>query len=67
MTMGMRNTKWLWNPGKQSKVGRIFSHMQPNYHSESGSKEKMCAPLLCKLTKCHLNYLHFANLHKNGK
>ena len=44
MTMRMRNTKWLWNPGKQSKVGQIFSHMRPNYHSESGLKEKICAP-----------------------
>ena len=24
-------------------------------------------PLLYKLTKCHLNYPHFANLHKNGE
>ena len=65
MTMCMRNAKWMWNPGKQSKVGQIFSHMRPNYYSESESS----APsyFVMQVTKVPLNYPHFANLHENGE
>ena len=66
MTMRMRNTKWLCNPGKQSKVRQIFSHMQPNYHSESGSKKKICAPssFVMQINKVPFKLSTFASLQK---
>ena len=69
MTMRMRNRKWLWNPGKQLKVDQIFPHSDPTTTLNLHQKRKfvLLLPLLCKLTKCHLNYPHSAHLHKNGE
>ena len=60
ITMRIRNTKWLWNPGKQSKLGQIFSHMRSNYHSESGLKEKIIIHILLICIRKGSNYYFFS-------
>ena len=49
------------------KSVKFFHTCDPSTTLNLDQKRKFVPflPLLCKLTKCHLNYSHFANLHTN--